>query len=335
MRDSWRTVAACRNRTATMFDKDQQTDARSLCDGCPVEQVCLWASLREEEPNHRYGMAGGMTPGQRAVLARRLPAAVVEAAHDAALVAWELRAGVSDREMSLNEAIHPGTGSAGPPSPPPPAATERDPVSERIVGVVAAAFGIAPDQVVGPSRTRHVVEARQVAMYVLREGRGLSYPAIGEALGGRDHTTAMHSVERVRARMAERPGLRRGVERLVAAVGTGDDAEPVDLVADSSRGDVEVLLGEVAKVCGVCPEHLLGRSRMRHVAEARQVAMYVLREARGLSYPAIGQTVGGRDHTTAMHAVERVRRAMMEPGVVRDRVELAMAAVGQIAAVAA
>jgi chromosomal replication initiator protein len=55
---------------------------------------------------------------------------------------------------------------------------------------------------------------------------------------------------------------------------------------------------------------LLGQSRKRPVANARQVAMYVMRELTELSYPEIGREFGGRDHTTVIHAVQRIQRAM-------------------------
>ena len=58
MSEAWRKVAACRNQTAKMFDKGRRAEARSLCEGCPVKELCLWACLREEDATYRYGMAG-------------------------------------------------------------------------------------------------------------------------------------------------------------------------------------------------------------------------------------------------------------------------------------
>ncbi|HET7486511.1 MAG TPA: helix-turn-helix domain-containing protein [Acidimicrobiales bacterium] len=328
MTEAWRTMAACRNRTATMFDERRQAEARSLCAGCPVRELCLWACLRDEDPTYRYGMAGGMAPGQRATLARRLPAAVIEAAHDAAVAAWQLRHGLSDAFPAVGGEWHPAGDPFSTPSPTAPQPTSG-PAKEadEAIAAVAAAFGIAPEELLGPRRTRRVVDARQVSMYVLRE-LGLSYPAIGAALGGRDHTTAMHAVAQVRARMAERPALRRGVERLLAgAVCDGEDVRSSDFTPQAGQADVEALLRQVARACGVGPEQLCGPSRARQVVHARHVAMYVLRDVGQLSYPAIGAALGGRDHTTAMRAVERVRCALTQPGLLRERVEAAMAVV--------
>jgi hypothetical protein len=303
-----------------MFDSARQEEARSLCAGCPVQELCLWATLQDEPPNGRFGIAGAMGPAQRAALAARLSPAVVEAAQTAALAAWAVR-GRRERRV------------ASPPAPasPAPALVDtangdsgREPAAEAVVAMVASAFGVGPEQLHGPSRTRHVVEARHVAMYVLREGRGLSYPAIGRALGGRDNTTAMNAVIRMRARLEGSPALRKDVERLVATAGDLKQlmasAGGSVVIAGNTRAE-DHLLEEVARVSGVRTEQLRGRSRMRHVAEARQVAMYVLR-AQGLSYPAIGRALGGRDHTTAMHGVERVRKELAKPGPFRERVEL-------------
>jgi chromosomal replication initiator protein len=65
-----------------------------------------------------------------------------------------------------------------------------------IVQRVAAAFGVSPAELQGPSRLRTVLTARQVAMYLLRELVGLSLPRIATALG-RDHTTVRHACQKV------------------------------------------------------------------------------------------------------------------------------------------
>ena len=59
-------------------------------------------------------------------------------------------------------------------------------------------------------------------------------------------------------------------------------------------------------------EELQGRSRRRPLVTARQVAMYVVRELTDLSYPAIAREFGGRDHTTVIHAVEKIGALMQE-----------------------
>ena len=56
----------------------------------------------------------------------------------------------------------------------------------------------------------------------------------------------------------------------------------------------------------VSVEDLKGRGRNKEVVTPRQMAMYLLREATGLSLPQIGEVLGGRDHTTVMYSVEKV-----------------------------
>ena len=80
-----------------------------------------------------------------------------------------------------------------------------------ILSVVSRFFNVPMDRILGRDRTQEVAFPRQVAMYLLREQGGISLPKIGEALGGRDHTTVMYACDKV-ADMIERDDqLRRQV----------------------------------------------------------------------------------------------------------------------------
>jgi chromosomal replication initiator protein len=68
---------------------------------------------------------------------------------------------------------------------------------EEVVSKVADAFGVTVQNLVGPERRQEVVLPRQIAMYLLRVEANCSLPKIGEALGGRDHTTVMHACQKV------------------------------------------------------------------------------------------------------------------------------------------
>jgi len=68
---------------------------------------------------------------------------------------------------------------------------------EHIVGVVANAFGIERERLVGRERTQEITLPRQVAMYLLHEETHQSLPQIGQAFGGRDHTTVMYACDKV------------------------------------------------------------------------------------------------------------------------------------------
>jgi chromosomal replication initiator protein len=69
-------------------------------------------------------------------------------------------------------------------------------------------------------------------------------------------------------------------------------------------------------------DELLGKSREKRLAFPRQIIMFLLREELNCSYPLIGQELGGRDHTTAMHAYEKIGRVMAEDEKVRQEVNL-------------
>ena len=87
-----------------------------------------------------------------------------------------------------------------------------------------------------------------------------------------------------------------------------------DLLSDAQvrpRTDRE-LLEELARNLGFEVDELCGKSRQRPLVTARQIAMYLFRDLTDLSYPSIARLFGGRDHTTVIHAVEKIQRQMGE-----------------------
>ncbi len=76
-----------------------------------------------------------------------------------------------------------------------------------IIAVTAEYFGITVEDITGPSRSRMLVTARQIAMYLCRELTDLSLPKIGAEFGKRDHTTVIHACRKVRTLMAERRSI--------------------------------------------------------------------------------------------------------------------------------
>jgi chromosomal replication initiator protein len=89
----------------------------------------------------------------------------------------------------------------------------------------------------------------------------------------------------------------------------------------------EVVLDATAAMFGFSVEDLQGKSRQRPLVLARQIAMYVLRETTDLSYPVIARAFGGRDHTTVMHAVDKIGNLMAERRQIFDQVSELMATV--------
>lgn len=68
------------------------------------------------------------------------------------------------------------------------------------------------------------------------------------------------------------------------------------------------VLQAVSEYFGISGEDLTGNSRKKELVVPRQIAMFIMREEIGYSYPAIGQELGGRDHTTAIHAFTKIQR---------------------------
>ena len=86
--------------------------------------------------------------------------------------------------------------------------------SATIMAQTAAYFSLTLDDLCGTSRSRVLVNARQIAMYLCRELTELSLPKIGQTFGGRDHTTVMHADRKIRQLMAERRSIYNQVTEL-------------------------------------------------------------------------------------------------------------------------
>ncbi len=105
---------------------------------------------------------------------------------------------------------------------------------------------------------------------------------------------------------------------------TRDTAEKVlaDIVAarQPRRITAQQILATSAEHFGFSVEDLCGPSRRRPLVIARQIAMYLFRELTDYSYPAIGREFGGRDHTTVIHAFEKISALMRERRPIYDTV---------------
>jgi chromosomal replication initiator protein len=117
----------------------------------------------------------------------------------------------------------------------------------------------------------------------------------------------------------------------VAAYSSLNQAELSEELAQTVLADIlppitprvvtpELILDETAKMFGWTPDDLCGKSRRRPLVTARQIGMYVMRELTDLSYPRIAEAFGGRDHTTVMYAVDKIKQQMTERHVIFDQV---------------
>jgi chromosomal replication initiator protein len=87
-----------------------------------------------------------------------------------------------------------------------------------IMAVTAEYFAISIDDLTGVSRSRVLVSARQMAMYLCRELTDLSLPKIGEKFGNRDHTTVMHADRKIRTQMAEKLTVYNQIAELTSRI---------------------------------------------------------------------------------------------------------------------
>ncbi|PIQ67057.1 MAG: chromosomal replication initiator protein DnaA [Candidatus Zambryskibacteria bacterium CG_4_9_14_3_um_filter_40_16] len=69
---------------------------------------------------------------------------------------------------------------------------------KEVVKIVADFYQIPEENIYEKTRRKEIIKPRQVAMYILREDFSISYPSIGQKLGGRDHTTVIHSCEKIK-----------------------------------------------------------------------------------------------------------------------------------------
>ena len=82
-----------------------------------------------------------------------------------------------------------------------PEHNSRPVTPDEIIAATSESFGVSIADLVGPSRTQPLARARQVAMYLCRELTDLSLPKIGRVFGGRDHTTVLYAIDRVKSLM--------------------------------------------------------------------------------------------------------------------------------------
>ncbi|MGW4395547.1 chromosomal replication initiator protein DnaA [Amycolatopsis nivea] len=96
-----------------------------------------------------------------------------------------------------------------------------------------------------------------------------------------------------------------------------------DLIPDSHTPEITAptIMGVTAEFFDVTLDELCGPGKTKALATARQIAMYLCRELTEMSLPKIGQTFGGRDHTTVMHADKKIRKEMAERRRIYDQVQ--------------
>ena len=102
---------------------------------------------------------------------------------------------------------------------------------EQILAEAARCCDAAPADITGTGRHARLVMARQAAMYVCRRHLGLSYPELGRAFGGRDHSTVIHAVKKIGKMLESNKDVQHLVARLEkCAHQEQPDSSPTDEV---------------------------------------------------------------------------------------------------------
>lgn len=83
-----------------------------------------------------------------------------------------------------------------------------------IVKIVSDFYSIEEESIYEKTRRKEIIKPRQIIMYLLREDFNISYPSIGQKLGGRDHTTVIHSCEKIKVDLKEDPSLSQEINQI-------------------------------------------------------------------------------------------------------------------------
>jgi chromosomal replication initiator protein len=86
---------------------------------------------------------------------------------------------------------------------------------------VSGFFNVDTKDITGKSRKKELVVPRQIIMYLLRKEANSSYPAIGQELGGRDHTTAMHAFNKISKEIEEDERTKQNIEAIKQLIYNG------------------------------------------------------------------------------------------------------------------
>jgi chromosomal replication initiator protein len=198
-----KSIASLEDRLRTRFEWGLITDVQ------PPEFETRLAILRKKAESEHLG---GIPPEVLAFIAtnisdniRELEGALIRVAAYSSLNRAELSEEVAQKVLA----------DLLPPT------TPRVITPELILDETAKMFGWTVDDICGKSRRRPLVTARQTGMYVMRELTDLSYPRIAEAFGGRDHTTVMYAVDKIKQQMTERHVIFDQVNELIARIRLG------------------------------------------------------------------------------------------------------------------
>lgn len=84
---------------------------------------------------------------------------------------------------------------------------------------------------------------------------------------------------------------------------------------------VQIITKAASECLGIAEKEFYGRERCRHISNARQLVMWIAKHSTNLSFPEIGRSLGGRDHTTILHGAGKARARIASDPMTRAEVE--------------
>jgi chromosomal replication initiator protein len=112
---------------------------------------------------------------------------------------------LKNRELNLNEIKHLLKNNVKP---------KKNVSVKEVVKIVSDFYNVDEASIYNKTRRKEIVKPRQVAMYLLREDFNISFPSIGDKMGGRDHTTVIHSYEKIKVDIKNNPVLSQEIGQL-------------------------------------------------------------------------------------------------------------------------
>lgn len=112
---------------------------------------------------------------------------------------------LKNKEININDARNFVKNSAKP---------KRAVAIKDIVKIISDFYNIEEESIYEKTRRKEIIKPRQIIMYILREDFNISYPSIGQKLGGRDHTTVIHSCEKIKTDLKEDHGLSQEIGQI-------------------------------------------------------------------------------------------------------------------------
>ena len=95
--------------------------------------------------------------------------------------------------------------------------------NKDIIDLVSKFFNISEKDIIGKSRKKELVYPRQIIMFLMRSEKGTSYPTIGNEIGGRDHTTAMHAFNKIKRELEENEKIKQDIESIKQLINNSDN----------------------------------------------------------------------------------------------------------------